>query len=70
MQIKLKNINDLIPSEYNPRKNTKKQQKQLSESLKKFGCVELIVVNEHKDIYNIIIGGHFRVDELKKLNIK
>ena len=70
MQIKLKNINDLIPSEHNSRKNTKKQQKQLSESLKKFGCVEPIIVNEHKDRYNIIIGGHFRVEELKKLNIK
>ena len=70
MQIKLKNINDLILSEHNPRKNTKKQQKQLNESLKKFGCVEPIIVNEHKDRYNIIIGGHFRVEELKKLNIK
>lgn len=37
-------ISDLKPAEYNPRKNSKEQQKHLQESLKRFGTVEPIVV--------------------------
>ena len=70
MKIETRKLKDLIPSEYNPRKATKQQEKALSESLQKYGCVEPIIVNEHPDIYNIIIGGHFRVRELLKLRVE
>jgi DNA modification methylase len=82
MKIETRKLKDLIPSEYNPRKTSKEQEKALSESLKKYGCVEPIVVNEYqprdksgkiiesKSRNNIIIGGHFRVRELIKLNVK
>ena len=55
-------INDLIPADYNPRQMTEKQQKQLEESLTKFGIAEPIIINKN----NVIIGGHQRVVLLKK----
>ncbi|HSQ97090.1 MAG TPA: site-specific DNA-methyltransferase [Rickettsiales bacterium] len=70
MKIETKKLTDLIPSEYNPRKASKQQEKALSESLQKYGCVEPIIVNENPDRQNIIIGGHFRVRELIKLHIE
>jgi DNA modification methylase len=53
MKIEIKKLKDLIPSEYNPRKTSKEQEKALSESLKKYGCVEPIVVNEYKREYEL-----------------
>jgi len=70
MKIESRKLTDLIPSDYNPRKATKQQEKALSESLQKYGCVEPIIVNENPDRQNIIIGGHFRVRELIKLHIE
>ncbi len=70
MKIEKRLIKDLIPAEYNPRQATKEQEKHLKESLVKFGVVETIVVNSHKDRKNIVIGGHFRLRELKKLGYK
>ena len=63
-------IKDLKPAEYNPRQATKEQQEHLKNSLKKFGIVEPIIVNRNKERLNIIVGGHFRVRELKKLGYK
>ena len=67
MRIEKRLLKDLKPAEYNPRQATEKQQKHLTESLKKFGVVEPVIVNVNKDRENIIVGGHFRVRELKKL---
>jgi len=70
MKIEKRLLKDLKPAEYNPRQATEKQQKHLTESLKKFGVVEPVIVNENKDRKNIIVGGHFRVRELTKLGYK
>jgi DNA modification methylase len=70
VKIETKKLKDLIPSEYNPRRASKEQEQALSESLKKYGCVEPIVVNENENRNNIIIGGHFRVRELLKLKVE
>ena len=70
MKIEKRLIKDLKPAEYNPRLSTKKQEEHLASSLKKFGVVEPIIVNENEDRNNIIVGGHFRVRELKKLGYK
>lgn len=67
LKIELLKLKDLKRAEYNPRKNTKEQQEQLRKSLTKFGCVEPIIVNKNKDRENIIVGGHFRVQELLKM---
>jgi len=64
MKIEKKKIKDLIAAFYNPRRSTPKQEKNLAESLKKFGVVDPIIWN--KQTKNIV-GGHFRVRELEKL---
>lgn len=70
MKIEKRLLKDLKPAEYNPRQANAKQEKHLTESLKKFGVVEPIIVNMNDNRQNIIIGGHFRVRELKKLGYK
>ena len=55
------NIENLNPAEYNPRELTKKQYENLKESLQKFGLVEPIIVNSHKERANIVVGGHQRL---------
>jgi DNA modification methylase len=63
-------INSLKASSYNPRKLSKKQEEDITQSLKKFGCVDPLIVNGHKDRKNIVIGGHQRLKIMKKLKYK
>ena len=67
MTIETKQLSDLKPAPYNPRTSTKKQEQKLQESLTKFGVVEPIIFNKQT---GYIVGGHFRVRELKKLGYK
>lgn len=67
MIIEKKKIADLIPAPYNPRQSTAKQEQHLKESLEKFGLVEPIIFNKQT---GYIVGGHFRVRELKKMGVK
>ena len=67
MIIEIKKLSDLKPAPYNPRTSTKKQETKLQESLNKFGVVEPIIFNKQT---GYIVGGHFRVRELKKLGYK
>ncbi len=67
MIIEVKKLSDLIPAPYNPRQSTKKQEEHLKRSLEKFGVVEPVIVNKQT---GHIVGGHFRVRELKKLGYK
>ena len=60
-------IKDLNPAPYNPRTSTQKQEDNLKASLEKFGVVEPIIYNKQT---GNIVGGHFRVRELKKLGHK
>ena len=62
-EIKVVNIKDLSPAEYNPRKIDEKSLKGLMGSIEEFGIVEPIVVNKDWTI----IGGHQRVKACKKL---
>lgn len=57
-----RNLDDLIPSDYNPRKLTKKNERFLSDSLDTFGMADVVVINTN----NHIIGGHQRYYLLKK----
>jgi hypothetical protein len=67
MIIEKKKLSELTPAPYNPRQSTAKQEKQLKASLEKFGVVEPIIFNKQT---GYIVGGHFRVRELKKLGYK
>lgn len=63
-------INLLRPAAYNPRKHSAEQETQLMESIKRFSVVEPIVVNGAPGRKNIVIGGHFRLEVLRKLGYK
>ena len=67
MIIEKKKLSELKPAPYNPRQSTEKQETQLKQSLEKFGVVEPIIYNKQT---GYIVGGHFRVRELKKLGYK
>tara|TARA_R100000353_G_scaffold2087_5_gene3093 strand:- start:138 stop:719 length:582 start_codon:yes stop_codon:yes gene_type:complete len=54
-------IKDLIEAEYNPREITENQFNDLKLSIEKFGFVEPIIVNNHPDRVNVVIGGHQRL---------
>lgn len=69
-EIKIKKIGTLIAAEYNPRSLSDEQFETISDSLKRFGFVDPVLVNMHKDRKNIIIGGHQRVKVAKKLGYK
>ncbi len=60
MNIIERNVKELIGAEYNPRELTDKQHKQLRDSLTRFGIVDPVIVNNHPDRKDIIIGGHQR----------
>jgi len=66
----LVDINKLIPSVYNPRRLTESQEKHLTESIKRFGLVDPILVNKHPSREYIVIGGHMRLRVAKKLGYK
>lgn len=63
-------IADLKPATYNPRKWDEEATKHLTESIKKFGLVDPIVVNGATNRKNIVIGGHFRLKIAKDLGYK
>lgn len=63
-------ILDLNPATYNPRKWDQVAIKNLSESIKRFGLVDPIIVNGSEERRNTVIGGHFRLKVAKDLNFK
>ena len=60
-------ISQLKPAPYNPRKSDITQEANLKASLEKFGVVDPIIFNKQT---GNIVGGHFRVRELKKLGVE
>lgn len=60
-------IDALKPCPWNPRTWDSEAKKQLRESLTRFGFVDPLIVNNHPDRQNIIIGGHFRWNMAKEL---
>lgn len=64
------NTSELLPATYNPRKWNEEAITQLTESIKRFGLVDPIVVNGAPDRKNIVIGGHFRLKVAKDLGFK
>ncbi len=64
--IVLKNINELVEYDSNPREHSKEQIKQVANSIKEFGWTIPILIDEK----NEIIAGHGRLMAAKTLNIK
>lgn len=63
-------VTTLKPAIYNPRKWSGHSTAQLTESVKRFGLVDPIIVNGAKNRKNIVIGGHFRLKIAKDLGFK
>lgn len=63
-------VSKLFPATYNPRKWDDAAIEHLTESIKRFGLVDPIIVNGAKERFNIVIGGHFRLKIAKDLGIK
>ena len=67
MEIVRRNINDLIPAPYNPRKDLQPQDEeyqQLKRSIENFGYVEPVIFNQRT---GTVVGGHQRLKVLKDL---
>lgn len=63
-------VSALKPSQYNPRAWSDEAVAGLTESIKRFGLVDPILVNGSENRKNIVIGGHFRLATAKKLGFK
>lgn len=61
MEIVNVKISELKSAEYNPRQMTEKQVLDLTESIKQFGLVDPIIVNNNENRRNVVIGGHQRL---------
>ena len=64
MKIESKLIKDLKPATYNPRQISTKDYNSLKESVKKFGLVDPIIINQNG---NVVVGGHQRLKICKEL---
>lgn len=70
MRIEKKNIMDLIPADYNPRKDLKpgdKEYEKLKRSIHEFGYVDPLIWNQHT---RRLVGGHQRLKVLKDMGIE
>jgi len=63
-------IKDLKPAPYNPRKWSQEAINQLTESIKRFGLIDPIIVNSFLKRKNVVIGGHFRLKIARNLGYK
>lgn len=63
-------IKELQPATYNPRKWDEEAIKQLTESIKRFGLIDPLIVNSAENRRNVVIGGHFRLKVAKDLGYK
>lgn len=60
-------INTPRVDHYNPRTHTDADEQQLTDGIDRYGLVQPLVVNCAPKRMNIVIGGHFRLEVLKKL---
>ncbi len=60
----------LLPAAYNPRKWEEAAISKLTDSIKRFGIIDPLIVNSASGRENVIIGGHFRYEVAKRLRIE
>lgn len=70
MKIKDRKIAELRAAEYNPRRLTEKQYKELRASMTEMGTLQPAVVNTYKGRENVIIAGHQRIKIAKHMGMK
>ena len=69
-KIEMVSIELLKPYPNNPRVWSAVEEKQLTESIQKFGMVSPLLVNSSPGREGLVIGGNFRLSIYKKLGIK
>lgn len=69
MNLKHYKLSDINPAKYNPRKITDKELSGLTESIKKFGFIDPVIMNIRGG-KNILVGGHQRLRVAEILKIK
>lgn len=60
-------ISDLRPAPYNPRRWSEDAKERLKESIRKFGAVDPLIVNDAPKRRGVVIGGHFRLACMQEL---
>jgi hypothetical protein len=70
MRIEHVAIDLLKPAPYNPRTWSKEAERQLKESISRFGIVNPLLANNAPGREGIVIGGHFRLALLKEMGFK
>lgn len=70
LNIEYRPISELKPNEKNPRKITRAELNKLKRSIKEFGFIDPVIINNHKDRKDIIIGGHQRIEAARALGMK
>lgn len=70
LRVEYVDINMLKPSEYNPRKWDMTAINNLTQSIRRYGLVDPILVNNALGRECVVIGGHFRLKVAKDLGIK
>lgn len=60
-------ISELRPAPYNPRRWSESAKEKLKQSIRKFGAVDPLIVNDAPRRYGVVIGGHFRLECMKEL---
>jgi len=63
-------ISDLKAAAYNPRAWNKVALEKLTESIKRFGLIDPLIVNSAPNRKNILVGGHMRLEIANRLGIK
>jgi DNA modification methylase len=61
INIQYVDVSELRPAEYNPRKASEKECRDLKASIQQYGLVDPIIVNSAAERQGIVIGGHFRL---------
>ncbi len=62
LSVKYVPVTSLLNAEYNPRKHDEIQLGQMQESIKRFGMVDPLIVNNAPGRENVVIGGNFRLE--------
>lgn len=69
-KIEIVSIGELKPSEYNPRRSTVEEARQIKESIMSLGFIDPIILNRHAGRENVIIGGHQRYYAARELGFE
>lgn len=67
MQVQYVPVTQLKPAEYNPRKWDKETTQQLTESIKRYGLVDPILINMAEGRQFVVVGGNYRLHVAKLL---